>query len=54
MKRISTILLSMFAISGLVMAGSDAQSIFSQFVLSTIGVSIFGAAMWTIATIHRG
>jgi len=53
MKLINTILLAMFAMAGLVLAGSDHPSMTTQVIITTAGVSVFAVSMWGIVEVHR-
>ena len=53
MKTMATTIAAMIAISGLVLAGSEAQNFTQQFAVCSAGMGFFAAGMWWIAQIHR-
>ena len=54
MKHMAITLLTMLAIAGLMMAGSEAKTITQQFVGCTVGIIIFAGSMWTLTKVLRG
>jgi len=48
------ILLGMFAMTGLILAGSETEFFINQVILSTAGVCIFAVSMFGIIETFRG
>ncbi len=53
MKKTGTVLLGMFAITGLVICGSDAGTFLRQLLTSTIGIIIFAGSMFGLIALNR-
>ncbi len=53
-KVIGNSVLSMLAITGLIMAGSEAITIPKQFLVCTIGIIVFAGSMLGIVAINEG
>jgi protein-S-isoprenylcysteine O-methyltransferase Ste14 len=52
-KIITNILLVMFTIAGLMMAGAETSIFFNQMVVCTIGVCVFSAAGYLLYFVNR-
>lgn len=46
-------LAGMIAVTGLILAGAEAETITMQFIGCSIGLAMFGASMYWIAAINR-
>jgi len=53
MKLTSTILAGMIAVTGLILAGSETQSIAAQFLIAFAGINMFAGGMFWLTRIHR-
>jgi len=53
MKKIWTTILATLSLTGLILAGSEADNLLVQVLASTGGVMLFSAAMLSIVNIHR-
>ena len=52
MKTASTILLTMFALTGLVLAGCETEPFINQAVLSVFGVCVLFASLWLLTVLY--
>ena len=53
MKKTGTILLSLFAIAGLLMAGAETNTFFTQLLTCTTGVIVFAVSMFSLIALHN-
>ena len=54
MKKATTTLLAMLSVTGLVIAGAEADNFLVQMLACTGGVMLFAASMFGVVLVNRG
>ncbi len=54
MKTVANTLLAMFFVTGLIMTGSEAQTVSGQFIVSMSGLIIFAGSAYGLSRVNRG